>query len=238
MASNSYPMMNAANWWKIRKKFNQTLPGVVTPSYLASVLNMQEISATNNIMPYLRQTGIIDADGKTTERARLWRDDIDYPKVCDIIRREIYPQELLDIPITSKEDIDGVKRWFFRTTGSGESSVSKMVAFYLLLVEKDPLKTIGDKNQSRIEKPKSKPNITSSSKFQSEPITKESNPQKVSVVAPVLTEAPTQTSSLSLPTININLQIHISADASAEQIDKIFESMYKYIYNKKADLNG
>ena len=96
--SNSYPMLSANNWWNIRKKFKQTIPGTVTASYLSSVLNMQERSATNNIMPYLRQLGIIDAEGKTGERAKLWRDDIDYPKVCDEIRKEIYPQELLDIP--------------------------------------------------------------------------------------------------------------------------------------------
>ena len=49
--SNSYPMLSANNWWNIRKKFKQTIPGTVTASYLSSVLNMQERSATNNIMP-------------------------------------------------------------------------------------------------------------------------------------------------------------------------------------------
>ena len=62
--SNSYPMLSVSNWWNIRKKFKQTIPGTVTASYLSSVLNMQERSATNNIMPYLRQIGIIDAEGK------------------------------------------------------------------------------------------------------------------------------------------------------------------------------
>lgn len=62
--SNSYPMLSANNWWNIRKKFKQTIPGTVTASYLSSVLNMQERSATNNIMPYLRQLGIIDAEGR------------------------------------------------------------------------------------------------------------------------------------------------------------------------------
>lgn len=32
------------------------------------------------------------------------------------------------------------------------------------------------------------------------------------------------------PDININLQIHISSDATPDQIDKIFESMSKHIY--------
>ena len=36
-----------------------------------------------------------------------------------------------------------------------------------------------------------------------------------------------------IPAININLQIHISSDASPEQIDKIFESMSKHIYKDR-----
>lgn len=38
--SNSYPMLSANNWWNIRKKFKQTIPGTVTASYLSSVLNI------------------------------------------------------------------------------------------------------------------------------------------------------------------------------------------------------
>jgi hypothetical protein len=42
-------------------------------------------------------------------------------------------------------------------------------------------------------------------------------------------ERPLQSS----PSLNINLQIHISADATVEQIEKIFESMAKYLYKPK-----
>jgi hypothetical protein len=34
------------------------------------------------------------------------------------------------------------------------------------------------------------------------------------------------------PAIHINLQIHISADASPEQIDQVFASMAKHVYQK------
>ncbi|MBZ5636149.1 MAG: hypothetical protein LAO55_23720 [Acidobacteriia bacterium] len=34
------------------------------------------------------------------------------------------------------------------------------------------------------------------------------------------------------PDLNINLQIHISADASADQIEQIFASMAKHIYRR------
>ena len=35
--------------------------------------------------------------------------------------------------------------------------------------------------------------------------------------------------------LNINVQIHISSDAKPNQIDKIFESMAKYLFNKDID---
>ena len=34
------------------------------------------------------------------------------------------------------------------------------------------------------------------------------------------------------PSVHINLQIHISSDATPDQIDKIFESIAKHIYRK------
>jgi hypothetical protein len=38
------------------------------------------------------------------------------------------------------------------------------------------------------------------------------------------------TSSFNSPSLHIDLQIHISSDASFEQIDKIFESIAKHLY--------
>ena len=37
------------------------------------------------------------------------------------------------------------------------------------------------------------------------------------------------------PTLHINIQVHISSDATAEQIDKIFESMAKHLFNRGID---
>ena len=37
------------------------------------------------------------------------------------------------------------------------------------------------------------------------------------------------------PELNINIQVHISSDATAEQIDKIFESMAKHLFNRGVD---
>jgi hypothetical protein len=46
--------MPNAHWWGLRKKFQQSLPGVVTDSYLASVLDMKLASARVNVLPALK----------------------------------------------------------------------------------------------------------------------------------------------------------------------------------------
>ncbi|QYO68050.1 hypothetical protein [Leptolyngbya sp. 7M] len=43
------------------------------------------------------------------------------------------------------------------------------------------------------------------------------------------------TSSFSSPSLHIDLQIHISSDASFEQIDKIFESISKHLYQHSSN---
>jgi hypothetical protein len=90
----TYPMLYISHWWALRKKFKQSLPGVVTDSYLATVLDMKANSARANVLPFLKTLGIIDDDGKTKERANQWRDDGHYPEVCKAILKEVYPPEL------------------------------------------------------------------------------------------------------------------------------------------------
>lgn len=229
MANNTYPMLSAKNWWSLRKKFKQTIPGVVTSNYLASVLDMQEVSASNNIMPYIKQIGIVDQDGKTGERAKLWRDDQAYPDVCEAIRKEIYPQELLDIPVETNDDKDIVKRWFSRDTGAGESAVGRMITFYFILCAKDSAQ------ETITGKPLVKPNNTKvkqSSKPKNAVGTSDTLAQTTTSSKTEEHNQPSHASIPSTPAININLQIHISSDASPEQIDKIFESMSKHIYHK------
>ena len=47
--------------------------------------------------------------------------------------------------------------------------------------------------------------------------------------------APPQSIESPTPTLHIDFQVHIAADAPPEQIDKIFESMAKHLYGKDAE---
>lgn len=219
----SFPLMPIGHWWTLRTKFKLSIPGVVTDSYISTVLNMKEASARNNVIPYLKQVGIIDEDGKPQERAKKWRDDAQYKKVCSEIIKEVYPQELIDACPNPNSDRASAERWFSNYTGGGQVAVRKMVSFYSILAEADSSKATEQKNKKLTEStptPKKLP--------------KKQTPQKAENPKLYIAKKEPQSGEKSnIPSININLQIHISADASPDQIDKIFENMAKHIYNRK-----
>lgn len=222
---NSFPLMPATHWWALRGKFKQTIPPTVSGNYLASMLNMEEKSARNNIIPYLKQVGIIDQDSKPTERAKKWRDDEQYPGVCKEILAGVYPQELLAIP-DQLQNKPTISRWFANHTGAGENAVRKMVSFYMILQEANPSK--GQENGAANPKAKAQTAKTTKASKVDKPDLPISVPEVQ--IRPTVTASPPVNESV--PAIYLNLQIHISADAPTEQIEKIFESMAKYIYKK------
>lgn len=212
----TYPMLPTAHWWALRKKFKQSIPGVVTDGYLATVLQMQPNSARANVLPYLKDVKIIDDDGKTGERAKQWRDDTRYPTVCKEILEEVYPQELRDA-VTDSTQRDQAESWFAHATGTGEAAAGRMAQFYTLLLEADPAKqTTSDKS----DKPKKATKL-------------EPKAEKKPAVPPAV-PAPGHVSTQHLegPGIHINLEVHISADSTPDQIDAIFASMAKHIYRR------
>lgn len=220
----SFPQFPVKHWWNLREKFKQSIPGTVTPNYLASVLGMRENSARDNVYLYLKLMKIIDQEGKPLPRATKWRDDHHYPKVCESIVKELYPQELIDAVPDPKKDKVTATRWFANNTGAGQVSVNKMVGCYTILRDADLSKT--PKQGGKATKPKKQP-ITK--KKASSTGNKISHPkEEVKHPAPEINGNERRTS----PEICINLQVHISSDSSSDQIDQIFASMAKHIYHK------
>jgi len=207
----------------LRAKFKQSIPGVVTDSYLAAALNVQAKSARANVLPYLKVVGLINEENKTQDLAKAWRDDSQYAKVCEQIRERIYPEDLSSAATDPVKDRSTIERWFANHTGAGKSAVNRMTQFFLILLEADvkkksEIREIKSKNEKQIKEGKSHEKKTMTKALrQSLPGHQSYNGQ----------------GKLSLgPGISINLQIHISADATPDQIEKIFESMAKHIYKK------
>jgi hypothetical protein len=224
-----FPSMPTGQWWALRRKFRNTIPREVTPTYLASALGMAENSAAANILPSLRETGLIDGDSKPTELAVKWRDDAEYPKVCDSIRRAVYPHELLDIAPDISVDRAAVQRWFLNHTGKGEAAAYKYTSFYMLLLESDPSRQAAQapslgktKEAQSLDTPRRARAVT---KLVSKPLPHAS-------VDPALPPAAGRGSS-GQPEIHIDVQLHISPEASADQIDQIFASMAKHLRDSR-----
>lgn len=224
-AKRNFPMLPVGHWWSLRRKFKQSIPGVVTDNYLATVLDMGVESARANVLPFLKTLSLIDEDGKPKERARLWRDDSHYPEVCQAILKEVYPKDLLDAVPDPRQNREGAKRWFANHTGAGDSACGRMAALYTVLVEADP----ASQPESQKSQPSGKPRKVAAGKPRSKPEAK----QKLSVEAQRAASSPAPDHGHNnAPGISINLQIHISADASPEQIEQIFAAMAKHIYKR------
>lgn len=220
--TKGYPMLPIAHWWTLRKRFKQTIPGVVTDGYLATVLKMGANSARANVLPYLKTLGIIDQEGRTGDRAAQWRDDGRYSDVCKQILAEVYPQELRDAVSDTKERAQA-ETWFAHDTRAGATAVARMAVLYMLLLEADVSKQPDEKTE-RARSEKKRPGAKVVAVKREVPL----------VPAGRLAETPVRVGLGStppqLPGININLEIHISADATSDQIDAIFAGMAKHIY--------
>lgn len=216
----TFPMLPSKSWGDLRRKFKQSMPDKVSVEYLASVLGIDKKSA-QNLMPYLKTMGIIDEEGRTTPLANKWRLDENYVEVCKEILTRVYPKELLSAFPNPSENRRGVESWFAMKTGSGTVAVSRMSTLYTLLSEADINK--GEKPSSGVVREKKV-------KLAKEP---PSGRKKV----PYPREEPEsdvrvsqQTESMAtMPSIHIDLQIHLSPEASPDQIDQIFASMAKHL---------
>lgn len=220
-----YPILPVKSWVELRRRFAQSMPtSKVTDTYLSTVLGVG-IPTARNILPSLKRMGILDQDGVPRDRAKAWRDDEQYPQVCEAIRKETYLPELLDaFPSPSENERDAIERWFGVRTGAGSTAVRKMTTFYLMLSEAEPAKIV-EQVKSRAEKPRPRPKPEPKAKVTEKRETIDT--KKMSVVE----------EELGVPSININIEVHISSDAETTQIDQIFASMAKHLNIRRKTSN-
>jgi uncharacterized protein DUF5343 len=222
--TKSLPLLGARVWWSLRAKFRSAMPRQVTVTYLAAALSIDQKSA-RNIIPALKRIGLIDDEGKPTERANRWRNDASYPAVCEEIRKEVYPQELQDLASDSSVDRTVVQNWLATHTATGESAGRKMAGLYMTLLEANPQGDADPRPQSsgaQAKRASKKHDMPRRSKKQDEAET----PPPAAALPPALVPPSLPQS---VPSIHLNLQVHLSPEATLEQIDKIFESIAKHL---------
>jgi hypothetical protein len=231
----TYPYLPDTNWWALRRQFQRTPPrGEVNAAYLSGILNVGE-RAAQNLVPTLRAIGLIGDDNRITERALAWREDEQYRQVTTEMLEAIYPQGLRDVAPPPEPDRGTVERWFLRDTGTGQAAADRMTRFYLLLAAGDP-----NAGEQATERPNrqgtaapqardARPRATrrGGGAGRGEPAreaAETATPEQVPAHAPRQAQP---------PSVHIDIQVHIDPAATAEQIDQIFASMARHLYDRQ-----
>jgi len=129
----TYPTLTASNWSEIRDRFKKNVPATITKKWIADVLDITTANAEKSIFPDLQLTGIINASGKTTDRAKALSSDTSYARACAKILTSVYPESLLEMDTSTKTAQNKIVAWFKKNAEASDSTAKRMSNFYLLL---------------------------------------------------------------------------------------------------------
>jgi hypothetical protein len=224
MAKTSYPKLGAAPWRTLRARAATAPSTKFTSTMVAATLGMATPdSASNNVVGPMRRLGLIDKDGNLTARGNKWRVDTSYGEACQEILDEIYPAELASFTDThGVTDRAKVIIWFAHQ-GLGQSNAKQAASTYAMIADKK-LPEVPQADPTKSKPP------TPTQRASRKP-TKES-PTENTVVERTEPPQPPAVQPAPGASIHLDIQIHIPADASADQIDRIFASMAKHLYQK------
>ena len=223
MAGNAYPKISAKAWATLRAKAAAAPSTKFTPGAVAALMEMSSPdSARDNTVGPMRRLGLIDEDGALTDRGNKWRVDSSFGDACQEILHEIYPDELgALIDDDGIPDAAKVRTWFDHR-GFGDSNARQMAGTYVMVASKQvPGPPATDSGKAKREASPAKKTAGKSA----EP----AEPEKTHEVAAHEPPAPPAKSDGG-PTVHLDIQIHIPADATPEKIDQIFSSMARHLY--------
>ncbi|MCT1618036.1 DUF5343 domain-containing protein [Janibacter hoylei] len=233
-AKAKYPYMTAGQWYGVRAKLRQSLPAVVDVDWVMAALGTSEKGA-QNILPQLKAVGVLHADGKpNTEIVHDLRDDDEYAAACVRVLERVYPDGLRSAWNDPNEDPAKVANWFMRNAGTGQTTAMNQAKLYLTLLKAELPTPEEAAKKAAAKKGAAKQAVPAPAKKAAPP-----KIEKTKVEQPPETSRqeqqpppPAPASNLS-PNLHIDVQIHISADASDNQIDTIFKSMAKHLYGRE-----
>lgn len=213
----TFPQVPRTVWWGVRGIL-QSKPSVTFDAKLLSIsLGVQEAAAAA-YLKQLQDLKVLDSDGKATPIALKWRLDAGYTEAASKLLELNYPDTLRDTIPPLVENREKIVQWFMHD-GLGKGAAGNKAATYLL---------IGASKPNEVEpsaKPKGgKVTATDTSKRTPEKTKKSEKEDGPSENQPNGKESP------SIIPLNLNMQIHISADATNEQIEHVFKSIRKYLY--------
>ena len=128
-----YPTLTVSNWSAILDRFKKNVPETITKKWIADVLDITTAAAEKSILPDLQLIGIINASGKTTDRAKALSSDTAYSRTCARILTALYPESLLDMETETKTAQNKISAWFKKNADVSDSTAKRMTNFYLIL---------------------------------------------------------------------------------------------------------
>lgn len=228
---NRYPQIPSTVWWGLRSILQRTPKATIDERLLGVQLSVQEAAARAYITE-LKNVGILGEEGKATDVADKWRLDETYSDAVREIVAANYPEGLLNVAPPGEAERQKVVSWFQRE-GLGLGAAGNKAATYLMISSLTPNeapRTSGKANpanaQANERSVKDKSVGVAERVRSSNPrvggIKKDNNGKSNGVSQSVNNQQ--------MP-LNINVQIHISADAGTEQIESIFKAMRRYLYD-------
>ena len=211
----SYPQIPTTVWWGARTLLRKSPNATFDDAFLAINLGVQPAAARQYVAE-LRKVGLLNDESKATPLAMKWRNDETYREAANEVVRLSYPQSLLDVAPPGEADRSKVTTWVMHN-GLGEATARNKAATYMLMAN--------DPAQDGTEQKSTAPRSTQLEKK----VVKKTDRE----VAQVKPESSKRAGADFMP-LNVNVQIHISADASGDQIEKIFSSMRKYLHDDSA----
>jgi hypothetical protein len=234
-AKVSYPYMTAGQWFGVRSKLRQSTPKSIDVDWVMSALGTSEKGA-RNIMPQLRAVGLIAADGAPSELALDFRDDDTYSAAAKRVLESLYPQNLRDAYNDPETEFPKVASWFMRNAKTGETTANMQAKLYLTLL-KGELPDPDDIKPKVVRKPKSESAAAATPRVKAKSNTQRDD-EKGAEGARGSTGGNDGQGAVggqdrrSVPNLHLDLQIHISADAGVDQIEAVFQSMAKHLYDR------
>ncbi|WP_337828930.1 hypothetical protein [Pseudonocardia sp. TMWB2A] len=212
-----YPQIPSTVWWGLRAILQRT-PNITVDERLLSVqLGVQEI-ASKAYLSELKSVGILTDDGKATPLAQRWRLDETYAEASKEIVENAYPEGLLNIAPPADAERQKVVSWFLHE-GLGQGAAGNKAATYLLLASPEPN-----------EAPRTAPKTSSVEKSNNN--SKKQNAEKIKFSDKNEKEGAKGKQVIpDIIPLNINIQVHIGADAGTDQIESIFQAMRRYLYD-------
>lgn len=183
-------------------------PSKVDPDYLKTITF--GASSYRAMIPLLKELGFLDSSGAPTKAWVDYRGSENRRVLGEAVKgayRELF--EMYEDAHTRSDD--ELSSFFRAHTNAGDDIVKRIVSTFKALCS---LSDMGAASSLGAEEPP-KPEATSGESA------KDSNGANQSVRS-----SPSQAA----PSVHIDIQIHISAESSPEQIDQIFSSMAKHLY--------